>query len=118
MVTYQDKIFVFGGELSFCNSEETPLWIYYIKDNHWEKFTTPKGVVTPTGRRGHTALVYQDSMYIYGGYQDLKGSTSELWTFHFPSQTWHMVSQGGDAECPPRHHHSAVLHDSAMWVFG
>jgi uncharacterized membrane protein YdjX (TVP38/TMEM64 family) len=22
-------------------------------------------------------------MYIYGGYQDLKGSTSELWAFHF-----------------------------------
>ncbi len=22
-------------------------------------------------------------MYVYGGYQDLKGSTSELWAFHF-----------------------------------
>ena len=44
---------------------------------------SPKGVVTPVGRRSHTALVFQDSMYIYGGYQDLKGSTSELWAFHF-----------------------------------
>ena len=62
--------------------------------------------------------MFQDSMYIFGGYQDLRGSTSELWAFHFPSKTWHQVSQGGAASCPPRHHHSAVLHNSAMWIFG
>ena len=32
----------------------------------WEKFATPKGgCVTPRGRRGHTAVVFQDSMYDY-----------------------------------------------------
>ena len=44
---------------------------------------SPKGVVTPKGRRSHTALVFQDSMYVYGGYEDLRGSSSELWAFHF-----------------------------------
>ena len=39
--------------------------------------------MTPKGRRSHTATVFQDSMYIYGGYQDLKGSSPELWAFHF-----------------------------------
>ena len=31
-----------------------------------------------------------------------------------------MVSQGGSegGSPPPRHRHSSVLHDSAMWVFG
>ena len=89
-----------------------------FQEKTWHKYSTPKGVVTPKGRRGHTAVVFQDSMYIYGGYQDLRGSTSELWAFHFPSKTWHLVSQGGAADCPPRHHHSAVLHDSSMWIFG
>jgi len=37
----------------------------------------------PKGRRGHTALVYRNSMIIYGGYRDLKGSTNEMWAFHF-----------------------------------
>ena len=54
-----------------------------FQDNVWRKFKAPKGVVVPKGRRSHTATVFQDSMYIYGGYQDLKGSTSELWAFHF-----------------------------------
>eukprot|EP00090_Calanus_glacialis_P001090 TRINITY_DN10771_c0_g1_i2.p1 TRINITY_DN10771_c0_g1~~TRINITY_DN10771_c0_g1_i2.p1 ORF type:complete len:674 (-),score=159.36 TRINITY_DN10771_c0_g1_i2:91-2112(-) len=118
MLEYKDVLYVFGGELSFCNDQETPLWMFDIKEKTWHKYSTPKGVVTPKGRRGHTAVVFQDSMYIYGGYQDLRGSTSELWAFHFPSKTWHLVSQGGAADCPPRHHHSAVLHDSSMWIFG
>ena len=54
-----------------------------LQRNEWKKFQAPKGVVTPKGRRSHTATVFQDSLYIYGGYQDLKGSTSELWAFHF-----------------------------------
>jgi hypothetical protein len=35
------------------------------------------------------------------------------------TETWHLVSQGGSFEGPsPRHKHSAVLHDNALWVFG
>ncbi len=45
-------------------------------------------------------------------------------TFHYfllaASETWHLVSQGGGAEGgpSPRHRHSAVLHENAMWIFG
>ena len=59
------------------------LIVFFLQKNEWKKFQAPKGVVTPKGRRSHTATVFQDSLYIYGGYQDLKGSTSELWAFHF-----------------------------------
>ena len=31
MVEYQDILYVFGGELSFCNDQETPLWMFHIK---------------------------------------------------------------------------------------
>ena len=31
MVEHEDVIYVFGGELSFCNDQETPLWMYSIK---------------------------------------------------------------------------------------
>lgn len=37
----------------------------------------------PIGRRGHTAVLYGNSMYIYGGYVDMKGSSAELWEFSF-----------------------------------
>ena len=31
MVQHQGTLYVFGGELSFCNDQETPLWMYDIK---------------------------------------------------------------------------------------
>lgn len=42
-----------------------------------------KGASVPKGRRGHTALVHRGSAFMYGGYCDLRGSSNELWIFHF-----------------------------------
>ena len=43
----------------------------------------PSPALYPVGRRGHTAVLYRNSMYIYGGYVDMKGSSAELWQFNF-----------------------------------
>ncbi|KAG5877984.1 hypothetical protein JTB14_032215 [Gonioctena quinquepunctata] len=121
-VAYKDCIYVFGGEVGFSAGTETPLWVYDIKANSWKKKRTKKGVATPKGRRGHTALVHNGSMLIYGGYQDLRGSCSELWAYHFDTGSWHLVStspsRGSDQSPPPRHKHSAVLQGDSMWIYG
>ncbi|XP_017772416.1 PREDICTED: uncharacterized protein LOC108559595 [Nicrophorus vespilloides] len=122
-VAYKESIYVFGGEVSFSAGTETPLWVYDIKNNSWKKVRARKGVATPKGRRGHSALVHKGSMLIYGGYQDLRGSCSELWAFHFETESWHLVSSGptkgtSDTNPPARHKHSAVIHDDAMWIYG
>ena len=66
---------------------------FVFQKNEWRKFRAPKGVQTPKGRRSHTATVFQDSLYIYGGYQDLKGSSSELWSFHFGKENMNIVER-------------------------
>lgn len=38
---------------------------------------------SPRGRRGHSAHTLKDCLLIYGGYKDLRGSTNELWAFHY-----------------------------------
>ncbi|KAB0794495.1 hypothetical protein PPYR_11334 [Photinus pyralis] len=121
-VVHKDNIYVFGGEVGFSAGSETPLWMYDIKNNNWKKIRTHKGAVTPKGRRGHSALVHKGTMLIYGGYQDLRGSCSELWGYHFDSGSWHLISSttksNPDLCPPPRHKHSAILHEDAMWVYG
>jgi len=123
MVEYNDKLYVFGGEVNFCNDQEISLWVFNIKENIWEKERTVRGSQGPSSLRGHTATIYNDSMYIFGGYQDLKGSTSDVWMFHFPSKSWHLVFRAKPSAGPifiptPRHNHSTVLHDSSIWVYG
>lgn len=120
-VAYNHHIYVFGGELGFSAGIETPLWCYDIANNTWRKIRSQKGVQVPKGRRGHTALVHRGSMLIYGGYQDLRGSSSELWAFHFETESWHLLSnptKDTSSIPPPRHKHSAVLYDEQMWIFG
>ncbi|KAK4875540.1 hypothetical protein RN001_011962 [Aquatica leii] len=121
-VVYKDNIYVFGGEVGFSAGSETPLWVYGIKNNSWKKIRTLKGAVTPKGRRGHTALVHRGTMLIYGGYQDLRGSCSELWVYHFETGSWHLISattkSNPDLCPPPRHKHSAILHEDSMWIYG
>ena len=35
----------------------------------------------PSGRSAHSAVLFDNAIYVYGGYRELKGSLSELWKF-------------------------------------
>ncbi|CAG0886499.1 unnamed protein product [Darwinula stevensoni] len=75
----------------------------------------------PTGRRGHTANVYDKAMYICGGYQDLRGSSMDIWRYLFEEDRWEevLVTKGEAATAPsPRHSHTAVVYDSYLWILG
>nr|XP_045586690.1 uncharacterized protein LOC123748456 isoform X2 [Procambarus clarkii] len=124
-----DRLVVFGGEL--CMSNETPLWIYIPETKVWRKWRWAGGgrggsgslrgreasAAGPTGRRAHTAVMVGDAMLVYGGYQDLRGSSAELWSFNTRDESWTQVSSRGEQPAP-RHAHSAVMHDDQMWVYG
>lgn len=73
---------------------------YDFQTNIWRKVRAQRGCVIPRGRRGHTALVHRGQMLVYGGYQDLRGSSSELWAFHF-----------GNRRFLPRIVQSIIMHD-------
>ncbi|CAG2164458.1 unnamed protein product [Oppiella nova] len=88
MTAWNNKLYVFGGEIGFSSNGETPLWILDLSTTTWRKTTcnpmpSASPATAPTGRRGHSAVLYGDAMHVYGGYQDLRGSSSELWTFDF-----------------------------------
>ena len=53
----------------------------------WCKQRVEGEVMTPSSRRQHTAVLYNGVMYVYGGYIDLKGSTSQLWAFDLGKKT-------------------------------
>ena len=76
MVCWNNRLYIFGGDAGY----DTPLWILDLATLTWRKHTAAN---SPSGRRGHTAVVYGDAMHVYGGYEDLRGSSSELWTFDF-----------------------------------
>ncbi|OXB81622.1 UNVERIFIED_CONTAM: hypothetical protein H355_008784 [Colinus virginianus] len=73
----------------------------------------------PTNRKGHSAVVYRGSMYIYGGYVGIRGVSQEFWTFHFDRSRWlHVATPSRSTGPGPRHGHSAVVYHTAMYLFG
>ncbi|KAJ8731068.1 hypothetical protein PYW07_004232 [Mythimna separata] len=128
---HEAKLYVFGGEAGAL-SNETPLWIYDTETQIWRKLPGQSGYTStvrrrgsrdtraaglgPRGRRGHSAHALKDCLLIYGGYKDLRGSTHELWAFHYESESWHQVRTVGAG--PARHRHAAALHDNRLYVHG
>ncbi|RVE52865.1 hypothetical protein evm_002522 [Chilo suppressalis] len=130
---HEQRLYVFGGEPG-ASSNETPLWIYDTQTRIWRKLpgqskagnysatlrrrSTKEQRVsnTPKGRRGHSAHALKDCLLIYGGYKDLRGSTNELWAFHYETESWHQVRTANAG--PARHRHAAALHDNRLYVHG
>ncbi|XP_067300329.1 leucine-zipper-like transcriptional regulator 1 homolog [Pseudorasbora parva] len=121
MVAHQEFLYVFGGmqDSSYTNTK-TPLWVFDIVKECWVKWKTGSETgqgVTPANRKGHSAVIFGSSMYVYGGYIDIRGSTKEFWKFNFDSRMWSLLSsaQGGPG---PRHGHSSMTHLDCMYLFG
>ncbi|XP_041978955.1 kelch domain-containing protein 3-like [Aricia agestis] len=122
------RLYVFGGEAGAL-SAETPLWIYDTQTEEWRKLpgqTTlsargrrgakERAGLSPKGRRGHSAHGLRDCLLIYGGYKDLRGSTNELWAFHYESESWQLVRTANAG--PARHRHAAALLGARLYVHG
>ncbi|KAG9469391.1 hypothetical protein GDO78_020603 [Eleutherodactylus coqui] len=121
MVAHEGVLYVFGGEMDFgANRKNTPLWMYSIDTRRWCEFKAGKGEETrPVNRKGHSAVVYQSAMFVYGGYFDIEGAVEEFWVFYFDAQKWSQLSPHTRGVGPgPRHGHSCVTHNAAMFLFG
>ncbi|NXX30700.1 LZTR1 regulator, partial [Nicator chloris] len=125
MVAYKGSLYIFGGMVDSASTQaKTPLWIYDIgMINNSQSFPwdipSPQASSTPANRKGHSAVVYHASMYIYGGYFGIKGISQEFWEFNFDTRKWLCVSSPSDSSGPgARHGHSAVVYHTAMYLFG
>ncbi|XP_046584084.1 uncharacterized protein LOC124291194 [Haliotis rubra] len=116
IVSHKRMLLIFGGE--FSAGTEPPLWIFNIDQLFLHKPCTDVTVPQPTSRRDHSAVMHCGIMYIYGGFVDLRGSSSELWGYHADEDYWQFISPAS-AEMPGgRHGHSSVMHCNSMWMFG
>ncbi|XP_053140682.1 uncharacterized protein LOC128340053 isoform X2 [Hemicordylus capensis] len=123
MVDYQDILYIFGGMVdSAFTQRKIPLWMYDTDTTKWMdcQLTAVKGEGSaPSNRKGHSAVIYRGSMYVYGGYIDLKGASQELWTLCFRTKQWSPIAAASYGGSPgPRHGHSAVVYGNGMYLFG
>jgi N-acetylneuraminic acid mutarotase len=110
---YEGSMVIFGG---FVDGERTnAMYRYYFKDNKWEKIIV-HGRDRPVPRAGHSAVVHNDSMIIFGGRDEENNKLNDLWLFNFSTYFWEHI----DLPNAPlgRSGHSASIYKEMMLIFG
>ncbi|PNF37011.1 Leucine-zipper-like transcriptional regulator 1 [Cryptotermes secundus] len=67
-------------------------------------------------RSKHTVVAYGDAIYVFGG-DNGKSMLNDMLIFDVKEKSWRRGISIGTPPAP-RYHHSAVVHDASMFVFG
>ncbi len=136
---YRDRLVLFGGEDGGHQTSKTnvwgsffnDIWTFDLKNNHWTKLE-PAGLLVPQARTAHCAVIFEDSLYIFGGLTAVERSTKDsrflrdsddFWKFSFVSLQWTRVVVLGRSPTG-RYSHSCILSTSVarstpkIWLFG
>ncbi|KAL4221996.1 hypothetical protein ACF0H5_018042 [Mactra antiquata] len=119
LVSCKKLLLLFGGEFGDSLTESS-LWIINPDLGYIRKSVLDAGSDRPCVRRHHSAVVYNGAMYVYGGYIDMKGSSSELWKYHVDDEEWELISPHQQSRDLPggRHGHSAIVFNKHMYLYG
>lgn len=129
MVLYKHKIIVFGGfydtlrEVRYYND----LHVFDLDLFKWQEIKPRPGCLWPSSRSGFQFSVYQDEIYLYGGYSKEVSSDknssekgivhSDMWSLDPRTWEWNKVKKSGMPP-GPRAGFSMCVHKKRALLFG
>jgi len=120
-----DRMYIFGGRGTesrhslylpgkeiYCDE----LWYLDLHTHKWyNPYTTG---IRPIGRRSHSAFVYNDKMYIFGGYNALKFEHyNDLFEYDPVTSEWTLIKPLGESPCN-RRRQACIVVDERVFLFG
>ncbi|XP_050887411.1 uncharacterized protein LOC127092556 isoform X1 [Lathyrus oleraceus] len=129
MVLYKHKIILFGGfydtlrEVRYYND----LFVFDLDQFKWQEIKPKPGAMWPSGRSGFQLFVYQDDIFLYGGYSKEVSSDknasekgivhSDMWSLDPKTWEWNKVKKSGMPP-GPRAGFSMCVHKRRALLFG
>jgi len=112
-VVCRDSIFFFGGYTKKDGDYFNDLFEFNIPQACWTRIDARN---QPTMRTDHSCIVYEASLYIFGGF-DGRSRFQDLHQYGIEDREWFEVPIT-DSTPMGRFGHSAVVYNAAMFVFG
>ena len=69
-------------------------------------------------RDDHTAVIYEGSMVIFGGFSTNGERSNDIYRYYFKDNKWEKVSALGLDAPEPRAGHSSLIFGDSMVIFG
>lgn len=119
-VAYKDGVFVFGGDNG--KNMLNDLIRFDCKDKSWSKIRFSSGA-PPAPRYHHSAIVYNQSMFIFGGYTGELQSNSnltnknDLFEYKLQNGQWIEWKYSGSKAPVPRSAHGAAVFNDKLWIY-
>ncbi|EGG13735.1 Kelch repeat-containing protein [Cavenderia fasciculata] len=113
-VLYNGKIIMFGGSTGCSPQYSSIVYQYDINLNSLTVFET-KGN-GPSPRSAHTAIVYNDNMYVFGGWDGCK-SNNKLYSLDLLTKHWSLVTVSGTIP-HQRRAHCSLFYNHSLYLFG
>ena len=74
-------MYVFGGKDSDSN-KLNDLWAFNMKTAVWTKIV-PEGNLTPCIRSGHSSVIYDGHLCVFGGIYEVTKELNDLYAYSF-----------------------------------
>jgi N-acetylneuraminic acid mutarotase len=113
-VRHDKSIFVFGGYDG--QAKLSDFYEYNTETNTWQEVICSGHGVTPSARHSHSCVVYEDSMYLFGGFDGY--FKNDLHRFNFITNTWLTISTLPTSTPKPRYLASAAVYKDMLFLFG
>ncbi|KAK8138310.1 kelch-domain-containing protein [Apiospora sp. TS-2023a] len=113
MVTYNDKLYLFGGTNGFQWFND--VWCYDPAVNQWTQLDCIGYIPVP--REGHAAALVDDVMYVFGGRTEEGADLGDLAAFRIASRRWYTFQNMGPSPSP-RSGHSMTTVGKGIVVVG
>lgn len=90
---YGDKIYIWGGR-----NDRATCSILFCFDTVWHCWTAPKTTGNiPLARDGHTACMWKNCMFIFGGYEEESDAFARsVYCLNLDKMTWSIVHTSGE----------------------
>jgi Galactose oxidase, central domain len=107
---------VYGGFVKGVRTNQIDKFLF--QENRWVKVNVPPTSPMPKARCGHSAVIHQNSMWIFGGKDDDNRKLNDLWRFDLGTNTWQEIKVQGPLPTERSGHSMEVFEGQYLLIFG